>query len=155
MVPMQTIRRAANILRQQGNSSHPLATSKAKYLTDRKNIFQQVAVENHDEVTLNLISGQHEIYEALESKLAQGVEFDPVTYLACAWQPNPDKFPNIVVNPKYASGCPTINNCNVPTVALFRQWNAEEQNVGVVARWYNVEESLVDEAVRFELSMAA
>ena len=50
-VPMLTLRRAAERARADWQVDHPLALSRAKYLTDRRRLFAQVAEENSDEVT--------------------------------------------------------------------------------------------------------
>ncbi|MDT9598545.1 DUF433 domain-containing protein [Sphingosinicella rhizophila] len=154
-VTMQTLRKAAERARNDWGSDHPFALSKAKYLTDRRKIFAQVAEETGDKVTWDMASGQHEIWLTIENIIAKGVEFDPETELASRWFPRPSEFPTIAIDPKLAFGRPVVTGPGVPTAALFRQWKAEAGNSKKVAAWFNVSAADVDNAVEFELQTAA
>lgn len=43
----------------------------------------------------------------------------------------------------------------MPTSTLFRAWKAEEFDLDAVSDWYDVDASLVKEAVEFEIALAA
>ena len=43
----------------------------------------------------------------------------------------------------------------MPTAAIFRQWKAEKGDRARVADWWGVEPSEVEEAIEFEVRMAA
>jgi uncharacterized protein (DUF433 family) len=152
-VSMNTIRLAAQRARNEWNVTHPFALSKARYLTDRKKIFAQIARDNDDKPTWDMASGQHEIWEVIESRIAKDVEFDPKTELATLWRPR-SEFPNVVVDPRFAFGRPIIAERHVPTSALFRQFKADGSK-SAVAEWFGVSEHDVETAVNFELSVAA
>lgn len=156
-VPMQTIRRAAQMLRSDWGERHPLAFANSeKYVTDRRRIFAQAAEQEGDRRTWDVASNQYEMWVALENVIAKGVTFDPSSHLATSWQPLRAEFPGVVVDPRMAFGRPVVSGDRpTPTAALFRQWRAENGNVDQVARWFKVEPSAVDEAVGFELSLAA
>ena len=153
-VPMPTIRQSAMKAREDWDAMHPFALSKARYLTDRRNIFEQIAEKTGDDITRDLASGQHEMWEMIESYIAKSVVFDPSTHLAQRWTPKPSEFPNIILDPHFASGRPVHQKGGIPTSALFRQWKAEGHK-NVVAQWFNIEASDVEEAIEFELSLAA
>lgn len=152
-VSTHTIRLAAERARSEWRVEHPFALSKAKYLTDRRRIFAQIAEESGDKPTWEMASGQHEMWEVIESIIAKGVEFDPNTQLALSWKPRLE-FPDVVVDPKVAFGSPVIERRGVPTSVLFKQWKAEGRK-SAVADWFNVSEAEVETAVDFELSIAA
>lgn len=154
-VPMQTLRRAAAHARQDWKTSHPFALSKAKYLTDRRRIFAQVADEEKDRVTWDMVSGQHEMWDVIESTIAKGVEFDPASDLATRWFPLPGEFPGISVDPAVAFGKPALAEERIPTAALHRMWRAEGGNIGRVAHAYGIDHDAVRSAVEYEITIGS
>jgi len=99
-VSMHTLRMAAEKARAEWDKQHPFALSKAKYLTDRRTIFAQVAEAGDDRRTWDMATGQMEMWEAIESAIAKGVIFDPATDLALRWKPRQGDYPDVVVDPK-------------------------------------------------------
>jgi uncharacterized protein (DUF433 family) len=124
-------------------------------MTDRKEVFLHTARETGDTFLLNLMTNQVEIYEALEQVLAKGVDFDPRSGIARRWHPLRNDCPNVVVDPRIAGGQPTIAPKHVPTRALFSLWSAEGGDHRVVADWFGVSRDAVEEAVEFEVRLAA
>lgn len=151
---LQYLRKVAARARQDFRTKHPFALSKAKYVTDRWRIFEQTAAEEGIK-TRELLTGQYEMYEAIEEVLASGIEFNPKTFLAEKWRPLENDCPNVVVDPRYAYGQPVIGVPHVPTAAIFRQWKAEKGDRKKVADWWGLEPENVDEAIEFEIRMAA
>ena len=94
------------------------------------------------------------MYATIEKVLAKGITFSPQTYLAEEWCPL-ETCPHVVVNPKYDYGRPVIGDLHVPTAAVFRQWKAENGDLARVADWWGIDEDEVNEAVEFEVGMAA
>lgn len=155
-VTMPTIRRAAEQLRKEWQTKHPLAFANSnQYLTDRRRIFAQAAEHEGDVRTWDLATNQYEIWAAIESVVARNVGFDPETEIARTWRPLGQQYPNVVVDPRFAFGQPVIGSRPTPTSAIFKQWRAESGNVDRVARWFRVATTDVNEAVGFEISLAA
>lgn len=154
-VSLQTLRLVAMKARKRFRTKHPLALSNIKFLTDRKEIFQVSAEETGDTTTLNMVRDQYEMYEVIETLLAKGVAFDPETHLAMEWRPLRNDCPNVIMNPKYAYGHPVVGDNCVPTAALYRLWRAEYGDKQRVADWFHVDLDSVDEAVEFEVRLAA
>lgn len=155
-VSMPTIRRAADLLRNEWKTKHPLAVANSeKYLTDRRNIFAQAAKAEGDERTWDLATNQYEMWLAIEAVVAKNVAFDPKTAMARTWRPMGSEFPNVVVNPRFAFGQPVIGERPTPTIALFNQWKANGGQFERAAKWFRVTPEDVKEAVGFELSLAA
>lgn len=152
---LQFLRKVAVKAREQLGTSHPFALSKTKFLTDRRRIFLQTAKEEAEEQkrTQDVLSGQYEMYEAIEELLAKGIAFHPVTELADEWQPLENDCPNVIINPRYAFGQPVVRESKVPTAAIFRTFKAEG-NRDRVAKAYGVKRKSVDEAIDFELRLA-
>ena len=155
-VTMPTIRRAASQLRKELSVQHPLALANSdKYLTDRRRIFGQAAEAEGDKKTWDLATNQYVMWAAIEALVARGVEFDPVSELAKVWRPMENDFPNVIVDPRLAFGRPVIGQRPTPTGTLLKQWKAGGGDTAKVARWFRIGEDDVDQAVGFELSLAA
>ena len=151
---LQYLRKVAVRAREEFSVQHPFALSNAKFLTDRKRIFEQTAEEEGLKVH-ELLSGQYEMYEVIEEILAKGIAFDPKTFLAKEWRPLQNFCPNVIVNPRYAYGYPVVGDNHVPTAAIYRQWQAERGDRERVMGWWDVGLSDVDEAVEFEIRITA
>jgi uncharacterized protein (DUF433 family) len=153
-VSMQTLRKAAAKARVEWNTDHPFALSKARYLTDRTTVFAQIAKQEGDQVTWDLVSGQHEMWDVIEATIEKGVIFDPSTGIARRWAPFPTEFPRIGLDPAIAFGKPTLWDERVPTAALYRMWRAESGNFTKVARAFGISEDAVRSAVEYEIKTA-
>lgn len=154
-ISLQSLRKAADAARRELKQRHPFALSNVKFLTDRKRIFMQVAEETKDTNLSDIVSGQYAMYDMIEESLAKGVEFHPGEGLASHWRPDPKNFPNVIVDPKRAHGQPVIDSNNVPTSALFSLWRAEGQDFEAVQDWFATSKDLVQQAIEFEIDLAA
>jgi len=152
-VAMPTIRRASNEARKDWGVQHPLALSRDKYVTDRRIIFAKSAGEEGDEVTWDMASGQHEMWDAIEQTIEKGIEFDPKTHLASLWHPKYAAFPDVIVDPRIAFGRSVVKGTKVPTAVLFRQFRADKSKKRV-AKWFEVSEKTVATAVAYEIETA-
>ncbi len=152
-VSLQALRKAAATAREQWQQQHPFATSNTKYLTDRVEVFAKTAEVLRDNVLLNLVTKQYEMYVVLEEVLAKGVEFDPASGLALEWKPKPAEFPNVALSPLAAYGQPVILPFAVPTLAIYNTWKAENGSYAATSDWYEIDERLAKEAVEFELGL--
>lgn len=152
-VSLQALRKAAETLREMQGQPHPFATSDAKFLTDRKNVFWGTAEELDDKILLNLVSKQYEMYVVLEGIISRGVEFDPVSGLAIEWKPRFAEFPTVVINPLISFGRPVIMPDRVPTSAIINLWKAEDGSLAAVSDWFGISEHAAKEAIEFELGL--
>lgn len=152
-VSLQALRKAAATARDEWKQQHPFATSNTKYLTDRREVFAKTARDVHDNILLNLVTKQFEMYTVLESVLAKGVEFDPASGLAREWRPKPAEFPDVALSPVVAYGQPAIVPVGVPTLAIYNTWKAENGSYPATSEWYEIEEKYVKQAVEFELGL--
>ena len=103
---LQYLRKVAARARDEFKTRHPFALSTARYLTDRKRIFE-VTAEEAGEKTIAMFSSQYEMYDVIEQILAKGVEFNPKSLLAEEWPPIAD-CPRVIINPRYAYGQPVV-----------------------------------------------
>lgn len=153
-VSLQSIRKAAVRARHEMQARHPFAMSNVQFVTDRKRVFEMTAAETGDRRLMELVHGQYEMYVVIEDYLAKGIAFR-LDGLARLWQPEPRQFPKVTISPKVAHGQPVISPAGVPTRALFDLWLAEKRDTAAVADWYEVAEGDVEQAVEYELGLAA
>jgi uncharacterized protein (DUF433 family) len=149
-ISLQSLRIAAKNARRELGVSHPFAMSNVKFQTDRKTVFLQTAKEEDDKFLLNLMTNQIEIYDMIESILVRDLEFD-VDGMARQWRPSPALTPNVLVSPVFGFGRPVISQRHLPTRTIFESWLANGRKISVVGDWLRIDESDVDEAIRFEL----
>ncbi|XAP76993.1 hypothetical protein ABC955_10360 [Citromicrobium bathyomarinum] len=154
-VPMQTLRKASERARLEWEVAHPFAVSKARYLTDRRNIFAQVAEIEGDRLTWDMATGQHEMWDVIETTIEKGVEFDPASEMAARWFPMPGDFPMVKVDPAVAFGKPALDKERVPTSALYRLWKAEGGNLARVAEAFEIPIESARDAIEFEIRTAS
>lgn len=154
-VSLQSLRKAAKNAREILNMRHPFASS-MKFIAKRKEIFLVTAESEKDKQLLELTTGkgQFAFYDILEKHISDGVEFDPGTEIAKRWKPEPKKFPNVIVNPHKAYGHPTISPGGIPTRSIYDLFRSEENDLGAVADWFELEISAAEEAVSFEIDIA-
>lgn len=152
-VTMPTIRRAAEVARNDWGVQHPLALSRDKYVTDRRKIFAKSADDEGDETTWDMATGQHEMWDAIEQTIEKGVEFNPKTHLATLWYPKVAAFPNVIVDPRIAFGKAVVKGTTVPTSVLFQQFKADKSKERV-AKWFEVSADVVSTAIAYEIEAA-
>jgi hypothetical protein len=153
-VSLQALRKSAVNLRKELHVERPFSLAKFRLVTDRREIFLHSAEEAEDNVLLNLVTKQIEIYEVWEQFLEEGITFNEKTGLPKIWKPQPSEFPEVLVTPQYAYGHPTISSNHIPTSALYKLWKAEK-NYKIVGEWFGVTKFQAEQAVHFEESLAA
>lgn len=144
-----TLRRAGEGMRRDLDARHPWALSPAVAGPRREEAVRAAALAERDRRALDLVEGRRGTWAEVEREIAEGVEFEPETGLAVAWTPEPERFPNVRVDPRYAFGKPTVAGTSVPTETLFLQWKAEGCEKRV-AHWFEVPVDNVKTAIEFE-----
>lgn len=152
-IPLQSLRKAAQTARDSWKVQHPFATSKARYMTDRKTVFEATARDEKDMALLNLVTRQYAMYVVIEEFLDKGLTFDPSTGLASEFRPKPVEFPDVAISPLIAYGQPCIRPIAIPTSVLFNAWKSEDGDYRAVADWYGVDDGMAKQAIEFELSL--
>lgn len=150
----RTIRSAIVEARALFKSEKPFATDRIVLRTDGKHIFveevlKKAAKKEHDSRLWNLLTKQYEHYEFIEQSLIRGVEFDPETHVAKSWRPRPDRFPDIIIDPRIAYGKP-VTPALVPAATIHEIWRAENDNLAAAADWFGISVEEAEMAVRFQ-----
>lgn len=151
-ISLQSLRKAAHNLRERLEVTHPFARSDAKFRTDRRTVFGDTARETGDRELLDLVKNQYAMFTAIEQTLDDDLTFD-ASGLAREWRPLPDRAPDVVIAPFFAFGRPVISARRIPTRALFDSWKAEGGDTAGVARWFEVSDGEVEQAVRYEMTL--
>jgi uncharacterized protein (DUF433 family) len=146
-VSWKTMRRAHGRAQEELKTTHPFCSNRIS--TDGRNILMRQAEEDGDEALLNLVTQQHEFTKIVQNFLKE-LEFSGDDII---WWPL-GKERQIIVDPRRNFGQPTVVKSGVPATALARSVKANS-SVDEVARWYEVQNDEVQDAVEFEESLAA
>jgi uncharacterized protein (DUF433 family) len=148
-VSLQHIRQALTKARELFDLEYPLSTLRFK--TDGRKIFADILPDG-DQAQRWLIempSGQHS-FDFILRHLYEGLAWDESGHVQ-SWRPRSNR---VILDPKRSFGEPIVDDEGVPTETLARAYLAE-QSVDAVAQWYEVDPASVEDAVEFELSLAA
>ena len=149
-VSRKAIRIAALNARELLGRHHPFSTYIFK--TDGRSIFAEIAKGTDDKRLLDVVRNQFVFVQVISPSLYAGIEFgesnDPQR-----WWPLGKKHV-VVIDPKRGFGAPIVARSGVPTKVLAGAFKAEG-SVEFVAKWYEVSEREVCDAVLFEERLAA
>jgi uncharacterized protein (DUF433 family) len=149
-VSRKAVRIAALNARELLGRHHPFSTRIFK--TDGRSIFAEIAKGTEDKRLLDVVKNQFVFVQVISPSLYAGIEFgesnDPQR-----WWPLGKKHA-VVVDPERGFGAPIVARSGVPTKVLANAFKAEG-SVGFVAKWYEVSEREVRDAVLFEERLAA
>ena len=141
-VSMRTVRRAYNLLQEELDTPHPFCHS--KLYTDGKRIFH-LAANKLGEAKLREVISHQQFFLYIMDKLKQ-IEYNEITDLADRWR----IAQGVVINPLVSMGKPTIEHTGVTTYIIANQYHANMKNAALVADLYEVSETDVANAVKFE-----
>ncbi len=147
-VRWSTLHAASAAAQRSFQVRHPFATLRLR--TDGRAIFYEVAAEASDSALAEIVHNQR-VFDPIIRPLLIEVEFEKD--LARRWWPLGKKR-EVVLDPKRAFGRPIVNSAAIPTAVLARAVKAEG-SVARVARWYELSDKAVQDAVDFERKLAA
>lgn len=149
-VSRKAVRIAALNARELLGRHHPFSTRIFK--TDGRSIFAEITKGTDDKRLLDVVKKQYVFEKIVAPYLYEGIEFnafnDPER-----WWPLGKKHA-VVIDPERGFGAPIVARSGVPTKVLANALKAEG-SVESVAKWYEVSEREVRDAVLFEERLAA
>jgi uncharacterized protein (DUF433 family) len=148
-VTWKNLRIAAKFAAELLGTTHPFSTERFK--TDGKTIFAELAARSGNRALLDLVRRQYALPGILDPYLYEGLEYQGE--VVRRWFPRPPS-QRVVIDPELAFGQPVVQPEAVPTAVLAAAF-AAEGSIRLVARWYEVEEQSVEEALDFERRLAA
>ena len=143
---LQFIRKTIGVATQLLNETYPL--SSVRFKTDGRRIMAEVVEDNIAEKghVFDLATGQY-LLEFVLDYLYDALEYSKYDDLVRWWPLGKDR--NVIVDPKRSFGRPIVKE-GVPTGILAASVRAEG-SVAAVARWFEISEDSVNDAVEFEL----
>lgn len=145
---LRTVRTAMIRAREILHDERPFTT--AKFRTDGISIFLEIAQQADDPVLLDLLKNQYGMRRVIEPSFKN---LDYENDVAVRWWPMSHKH-QVVIDPKRNFGAPIVDEGSVSTSVLAGAVVAEG-SVKAVARYYNVNERAIRDAVLFEEKLAA
>ncbi|MGE0823554.1 MAG: DUF433 domain-containing protein [Candidatus Binatia bacterium] len=149
-VSRKAVRIAALNAQELLGRHHPFSTRIFK--TDGRSIFAEIVRGTDDKRLLNIVENQYEFDEIVAPYLYEGIEFNASNDPERWWPLG--KRHIVVIDPKRGFGTPIVARSGVPTKVLAGAFKAEG-SVAFVAKWYEVSEREVRDAVLFEERLAA
>lgn len=147
-VSWKAIRIAAQRAKEILQRTHPFSTKIFK--TDGRTILADFVAETGDSVLLDLVKNQYEFEKVVSPYLYGGLEFNEFSEPS-RWYPLPDK-KTVVIDPVRGFGAPIVSRGGVPTRILMQSFKGNP-SYETVAKWYEIEEDAVRDAIQYERSL--
>jgi uncharacterized protein (DUF433 family) len=145
---LKTIRHCLQYARECVEDDRPFSTR--RFRTDGRTIFLESLRRTGDDELLDLRSRQYVIKQVIERTFK---DLDIDNDIVVRWRPYSGK-ESIVIDPQRAFGQPIANASGVPTIALADAVKAEK-SFDRVSHLYDVDTSVIRDAVNFEKSLRA
>jgi uncharacterized protein (DUF433 family)/DNA-binding transcriptional MerR regulator len=148
-VSLRVIRRTIDLATRLLDESYLL--SSVRFKTDGKSILAEVAERSGEgRWVLDLATGQH-LLDFVLPRLYDALEYSDLDDLLRWWPLGKGR--RVVVDPRKSFGRPIVTE-GVPTAILAGSHEVEE-SIPAVARWFEVSEESVRDALEFERSLKA
>jgi uncharacterized protein (DUF433 family) len=148
-VSWKTLRLARQRAAEMFNASHPFCTH--RFVTDGREIFAELQRETGETALIDIIERQRVFADFLRPFI-KDLEFAHERGVV-RWWPIADR-KTIVLDPERNFGRPIIAKNGVPTDVLAKAAHATA-SVSEVARWFELREVEIQDAVEFEQRLAA
>jgi len=148
-VSLQTIRHAAENAARLLATTHPFCS--ARFKTDGLTLLAEVFEVNGCSSLVELKSMQHVFKEVVDPFL-RTLEYDSAV-VSRWWHCKGDG--NVIVDPQRNFGKPTLAKNGYATETLYEAFLANGKSSKKVADWYEVPTEDVEQAVEFEMRLAA
>jgi uncharacterized protein (DUF433 family) len=145
---LQSIRKTIGVAARLLQESYPL--SSVKFKTDGRTILAQVIEPGERGYVFDLATGQY-LFEFILDYLYDALEYSEFDDLVRWWPLGKER--RVVIDPRRSFGRPIVEE-GVPTAILAGSFRAEG-SVAAVARWFEVPERSVEDALDFERSRTA
>ncbi len=129
---------------------HPFATNTV-FRTDGRKIVAEITERESGKRIFDLRTKNYEMRDVVLDTLKSDVIFDPKG-AAQAWYPRRRIAPNVILHPRFAFGRPILRASRIPTRTIVDAARAEG-SVRATAKWFEVSEAQVREAMRFETEL--
>jgi uncharacterized protein (DUF433 family) len=145
---LQSVRKTIGLAAELLTTSYPL--SSVEFKTDGKSILAQVVEPGEQARVFDLTTGQY-LFDFVLEHLYDALEYSALDELVRWWPLGKDR--RVLIDPKRSFGRPIVLE-GVPTAILAGSYEAEG-SVVAVARWFEVAEESVEDALQYERTHAA
>jgi len=148
-VSWTTLHRARERAKEMFKVSHPFCTN--RFMTDGREILLDLDGESSEPRLLDVVPRQ-QVFAAIVKPLLRDLEFAGDARVVRWWPLGTHR--QVVLDPTRNFGRPILAQLGVPTEVLARA-AAITKSISEVARWYEVPERDIDDAIEFERQLAA
>jgi len=150
-IPLDAIREWAEVAAQKFQADYPFAVK--RFESEGNAIFASLQKDQKDaDATRDLGKGQR-VFQRMVQPFCHKLDYGSRNDEAIRYWPL-KKTGRVVLDPALRFGDPTDAETGVPTSALYRGYQVE-QNLQVVAHWFDVPIEAIEAAVEFEESLLA
>jgi len=147
---LQAVRKAYLIAKDLIENDHPFTTQQFK--TDGRTIFAEIAKSTGEVELLDLIESQFAFSKIISPSLYENLDYSDDDNVLRWWPMGRRR--EVVLDPQYAFGQPIVKEDSIPTATLASAVKIEG-SVPLVAKWFEVSEKAVRDAVKYEDQLAA
>jgi uncharacterized protein (DUF433 family) len=147
-VSLQTLRRVYACLAEELQTPHPFCRN--ELLSDGKVVFMRGMDEKGQEELKEVLSRQ-KVFPEIILPFLNRIDYGAASRLAERWH----IARLVVVDPRICFGKPVVEPVSIPTAILAAAYHANDEDVELVAGWYNVHADHVRAAVAFESKLVA
>jgi len=148
-VSWATLREARQRAEEMFQVSHPFCTN--RFMTDGREIFVELHRETGEPSVIEIVTRQHVFADIIKPFLKE-LEFAEGSGVVRWWPLGEGR--NVVLDPTRNFGRPIVAGHGVPTEVLAKAAEVTG-SVTEVARWYEVPEREIEDAMEFERRLAA
>lgn len=148
-VSLQTIRHAAENAAKLLSTTHPFCS--ARFKTDGVTLLAEVSELDGNSNLVELKTMQHVFKEIIDPFLTS-LDYDE-DIVSRWWHSLGNK--KVVLDPRFNFGKPTLAENGYATETLFDAYLANNSSAAKVANWFEIDTEAVEQAVDFEMRLAA
>jgi len=148
-VNWKMLRKAHEIGVKMFREDHPFCTH--RFATDGREIFVELHGETGEKSLLEIVSSQ-KVFSQIIEPFFKELEFEAGDVLA-RWRPKTTRH-LVVLDPGRSFGRPIVDSHGIPTEVLAKS-AAASRSIKEVARWYELSEDEIKDAIEFENGLAA
>lgn len=142
-ISLQAIRFAVDLAQSAFGIDRPL--SSVAFKNDGREILMDAIEKDGQLVSLSKNRPTQKVFKQIISQSVSGLEYDGKTLQR--WRPTIAR--HVVIDPQRAFGTPVIDKVGISTKVIFREWE-RFKNYKTVSQIYEVDETLVKDAVQYE-----
>jgi uncharacterized protein (DUF433 family) len=144
-VPWRLVDETAAFFRSQWTSEHPFALQ--RFRSDGRSVFAELGAQTGERQLLQIGSNQFVFDALVKASLFDVLDFREDGVPWRLWPSGRDGL--VVVDPGRSFGQPVLDDYGVPVRIIAAAFVANDNDIGKVARWFDLPAAAVEAAVRY------